>query len=88
MKNADLSKPNIPVTKFYFYGWPGAIVVDYKGKEVSISSGLTDEDRNWLAHTPENIALGEVYATISAMEETEDGSLRHPVLIRLRTDVE
>ena len=45
MENADLSKPNIPVTKFYFYGWPGAIVVDYKGKEVSISSGLTDEDR-------------------------------------------
>lgn len=88
MENADLSKPNIPVTKFYFYGWPGAIVVDYKGKEVSISSGLTDEDRNWLAHAPENIALGEVYATISAMEETEDGSLRHPVLIRLRTDVE
>ena len=88
MPDADLSKPNIPVTKFYFYGWPGAIVVDYKGKEVSISSGLTDEDRDWLAHSVQSIETGEVYATISAMEETEDGSLRHPVLIRLRTDVQ
>lgn len=72
------------ITKFAFYNWPGAITVDYKDKEVSISSGLTDDDRAWLA---EQKSVNGIYGVISAMEETEDGSLRHPVLIRLRTDI-
>ena len=88
MENADLSKPNIPVTKFYFYGWPGAIVVDYKGKDVYVSSGLTDDDRDWLSSAGDIIARGGVFASITAMEETADGSLRHPVLLRLRMDID
>ena len=88
MSNADLSQPNMPVTKYHFYGWPGAIVVDYKGTEVAISSGLEDIDRQWLAENQDMIKTGTIYAVISAMEETIDGSLRHPVLIRLRLDAD
>lgn len=78
-----------PVTKFWFYGWAGAINVVYKGKVVSVSSGLTDEDREWLMSNDaiDCIRQGKLTAVISAMEETADGSLRHPVLIRLRTDL-
>lgn len=73
------------ITKFAYYGWPGAITVDYKGKMVSVASGLTDEDRAWLAESFD--AENPLYAVITAMEETADGSLRHPVLVRIRTDL-
>lgn len=77
-----------PITKFYYYGWPGAIKVDYNGKQVSISSGLSDSDREWLASDEgqEKIEKGLI-AVISGMEQTADGSIRHPVLVRLRTDL-
>jgi ATP-dependent DNA ligase len=77
------------VTKYFFNGWAGGITVNYKGKNVSISSGLSDDDREWLStsEATEMIKSSTLYAVISAMEETEDGSLRHPILKRLRTEV-
>jgi ATP-dependent DNA ligase len=77
-----------PVTKYWANHWAGGITVDYKGKAVSISSGLSDEDREWLTSDEASILIksGQVVAVISAMEETEDGSLRHPIVKRIRTD--
>lgn len=85
-------------------GRTGAIVVDYKGVNVSVGSGLTstthrvefgekvliplesrpysDRDRIW---QQKESYIGMI-AEISFFEETPDGSLRHPVFERLRTD--
>ena len=55
---------------------------------VRVASGLTDEDRAWLAtdEAAKAIAEGALVAVVSGMEVTED-SIRHPRLIRLRTDI-
>lgn len=77
------------VTKPYFYGWKNGVVVDYNGVLVKVTSGLTDEDREWLAseEAQELIKNKLLYAEISAMMEDSRGSLRHPYLNRLRTDL-
>ena len=77
-----------PVTKPFWMGWKNGVVVDNNGTAVRVTSGLTDEDREWLASesATELLKNGELVATVSAMEVTEDGSLRHPRLIRIRTE--
>ena len=76
-----------PVTKPYFMGWENGIVVDVNGNNVNVTSGLTDEDREWLSTeaAKDMIANGELWAVISGMEISEK-SIRHPRLIRLRTE--
>ena len=76
------------VTKYWYNGWAGGITVNYLGNAVAVSSGLTDEDREWLTtdEAAQLIAQGKLYAVISAMEVTDRHSLRHPILERLRTD--
>jgi ATP-dependent DNA ligase len=76
------------VTKYWYNGWAGGITVNYFGNPVAVSSGLTDEDREWLTtdEAAQLIAQGKLYAVISAMEVTDKHSLRHPILERLRTD--
>lgn len=78
-----------PVTKAYYYGWKNGIVVKYKDTLVSVASGLTDEDKAWLAtdEAAKAIQEGKLYAVIGAMSENDLGSLRHPYVLRLRTDV-
>ena len=79
----------IPVTKPYFYGWHMGVRFEYNGVMCDASSGLTDADREWLG-TPEaqqQIESGELYVTIRAMQEASNGALRHPVIVRLRTDM-
>lgn len=75
-----------PVTKPYFYGWKMGITVDFNGTLVDASSGLTDEDRAWLAteEAATLIANGQLYADIKAMQIASLGGLRHPVIKRLR----
>ena len=77
-----------PVTKPYYYGWKSGIVVDHNGNLVRVASGLTDEDRAWLTtnEAAQAITNKSLVAVISGMEITED-SIRHPRLIRLRTDI-
>lgn len=77
-----------PVTKPFWMGWFNGIAVDNNGTIVKVTSGLTDEDREWLASEEAMNLLreGTLVATVSAMEITEDGSLRHPRLIRIRTE--
>jgi len=80
-------KQALPVTKFYFKKWPAGVVVRHNGKEVTISSGLSDDDRQYLLENGiEAIANKELVAVYSGMEETEEGSIRHPFLIRLRNE--
>ena len=76
-----------PVTKPYWMGWKNGVIVDNNGTEVRVTSGLTDEDREWLASEEAQIALQNgLVASVTAMEITEDGSLRHPRLVRIRTE--
>lgn len=78
-----------PVTKSYYMGWKNGIVVDYNGVAVKVASGLTDEDREWLAteEAANKIKNGELYAVIKAMSTNSRASLRHPALVRLRDDM-
>lgn len=79
---------NTPVTKPYFYGWKIGLQCEYLGRVFSVTSGLTDADRQWLATTEaqELIKAGKLYAACGAMELTKD-SVRHPYLVRIRTDM-
>lgn len=77
------------VTKPYFYGWKNGVIVDNNGTLVRVTSGLTDDDRAWLAEDEAKLLMANenLIAVVSAMEvDKESGSLRHPRLIRLRTD--
>ena len=77
------------VTKPYFYGWHMGVSFEYNGVMCDASSGLTDADREWLGtEEAQNIINnGELYVTIRAMQEASLGGLRHPVIVRLRTDM-
>lgn len=78
-----------PITKRAYYGWMAGVMVNYSGINVKVTSGCSDEDGAWLAsdEAVEMINRGELYAVVRAMQVTKDGSLRHPVLVRLRDDV-
>jgi len=81
---------NEPVTKYYFYGWKAGVVVDFNGTLCRVSSGVTDDDAKWLAtkKAKELIKNKQLYAVVAGMLIEEDtGSIRHPVLIRIREDV-
>lgn len=77
------------VTKPYYYGWKNGVRVEFNNTTTDVTSGLTDDDREWLAteEAQEKIAKGELYAVVRAMAENDKGRLRHPYLVRLRTDM-
>ena len=78
------------VTKPYYYGWQNGIVVELPdGTTCEVTSGLTDADREWLAtdDAKTQIANGELYAVVQAMQINTLGRLRHPALVRLRNDI-
>lgn len=76
-----------PVTKPYYYGWKSGVTINYKGKEIKVASGMTDEYRAWLASDAalELLNTGRLTATITGMEETAD-SIRHPVLLKINKE--
>jgi ATP-dependent DNA ligase len=76
---------DIPVTKPFYHGWKNGVVVEYQGRIIKVSSGLTDEEREWLATSgaQDAISSGSLYAAITGMEFTED-SLRHPVFLTFK----
>ena len=80
----------VNVTKPYYMGWKNGITVMLpSGITTDVASGLTDDDRAYLA-TPEaqdKIAAGELWAEVKAMSVNDLGKLRHPALVRLRTDL-
>lgn len=66
-----------------YAGMLGGLVVDFKGHEVRVGSGLTDDMRS---QAPEAF-LGRI-AEILFHEETPDGSLRHPRFKAFRDHME
>jgi len=70
-------------------GTLGAFVLDYRGNEVRVGSGFSDEQRHTYWQQREEIAgmLCEVkYKEISADKNTGLQSLQFPIFIRLRDD--
>lgn len=79
-------KDGIKVTKSYFYGWKNGIRVAYNDTFTDVASGLTDDDKAWLAtnEAQQMIKNGALIAVIRAMSENSRGALRHPVFVRFR----
>ena len=78
------------VTKPYYFGWKNGITVELSdGTKCDVASGLTDDDRAWLAteDAAKMIEAGELYAVVKAMSFNDKGRLRHPSLVRLRNDM-
>jgi DNA ligase-1 len=74
----------------------GGLVIDFNGVEVSVGSGFSDDQRRdflaWAKSDQESSAsakkiLGRLIE-VEYQEVTNDGSLRHPVFVRLRSDKE
>lgn len=75
------------VTKAFAKGWKAGVTVNYEGRIINITSGLTDEDAEYLS-TPqaeEIMKAGKLVAVFTGMSLTPD-SVRHPRLIRLRDE--
>ena len=67
----------------------GAFVLDFKGNDVRVGSGFTDEERFWFWQRRESMVgkLCEVkYKEISCDKNTGAESLQFPVFVALRTD--
>ncbi len=62
----------------------GSFLVDYKGVEVNVGSGLTDKLREQLWENPED-HIGRIIE-VRYQEETPDGSLRFPTFVCFRND--
>lgn len=85
----------LPITKNYFYGWPGAIqvsVFDNNMNEVPLCkvSGLTEEFKTSLRDEPERwigcpVSIsGMMVSSAKADSEGNGISIRHPLLKRIR----
>ena len=70
-------------------GTLGAFVLDYKGNEVKVGSGFSDEQRTTFWNSKEDL-IGELcevkYKEISSDKNTGAESLQFPVFISLRSD--
>lgn len=81
----------IPVTKPYYYGWKTAMEIggyNSKGELVKIgtvSSGLTDVDRERMSTNPEEY-IGHVFEFSCMSIDKKERTLRHPRLVRKRED--
>ena len=72
-------------------GTLGALILDYKGNEVRVGSGFSDEQRDSFWIQKENIVSGEYlcevkYKDISRDKKTNLESLQFPVFVGLRKD--
>lgn len=87
-ENWEFKIDGVAVTKPYYFDWYNGVVVVHNGNFVKVTSGLTDDDREWLSteEATDAIDQNKLYAVVSGMEITPD-SIRHPRLIRLRMDI-
>ena len=86
MNDCDLRVTGVQEGSGKFKGMLGALVVDYKGNQVGVGSGLSDEMRELIWNDPSEY-IGRV-VTVQYFEETEDKdgkkSIRFPVFKELR----
>jgi DNA ligase-1 len=79
MKDLELKVVDVYEGEGKYIGMLGGVIVEYHGsrgmKHVKVGSGFTDNQRHeyWL-----NPPIGQTIQA-EAMEETDDGSLRHPI---------
>lgn len=72
-----------------YAGMAGALIVDFKGNEVGVGTGLNDDQRRlfWESRDDYVGILAEIkYKEISSDKKTGAESLQFPVFVRLRTD--
>lgn len=88
---ATIKTPMTPVTKPYFFGWKTAIEIgayNDDGKLVklgTVSSGLTDVDKEGMSTRPEDY-LYKVVALDCMSIDKKEKTLRHPALREWRPD--
>lgn len=83
-----------PVTKNYFYGWPGSIYcgVLKDGEEVPVCkvSGLTEDVKQAIADNPQSFLHKPMRITgmeFSTNQKNDEISIRHPKFISFRDDI-
>lgn len=87
----DINHRTIPITKPYYLGWKTAISIgayDENGKLIdlgTVSSGLTDEDKQHMTESPERY-IGTVVALDCMSIDRKEKTLRHPVFKGWRFD--
>lgn len=66
----------------------GKVYVDYKGNEVGVGSGFSDEQRNYYWEHPERILHKIIEVKYKEETKNKDGteSLQFPVFVRIRND--
>ena len=81
---------DIPVTKYYYNNWIGAIVFgvwkDGKLVEVGRTSGMDEETRQLLSENREKYLGQVIEVEAQGIINKDTGSLQHPRFIRLRPD--
>lgn len=82
--DADLRVVGVFEGQGKYVGQLGGLIVDHKGVEVRVGSGLSDADREELWHRQDEL-IGQI-AEVQYHEVTPDGSLRHPRFVRFRDD--
>lgn len=81
----------IPVTKYYYYGWPSAIKIGAynENNELvelgTVSSGLSDDDKQGMAERPDDYLMKVVTLDCMSIDKKEK-TLRHPVFRCWRDD--
>lgn len=65
-------------------GTLGGVVVDFNGVKVRVGSGFSLDERQKIWNNKSKYL--DSIIEVKGMEETQDGSLRHPIFLRLRTD--
>lgn len=81
----------VPVTKGYYYGWKTAMEIgayDDNDNIVmlgTVSSGLTDKDREMMSKSPEDY-LNHVFALNCMEKDNKEHTLRHPIIVGRRDD--
>lgn len=88
MQDADLLITGVQEGSGRFKGTLGSLIVSYKGNQVGVGSGLSDEMRSSIWNDPDRF-IGRI-ATIQYFEETKDkngkASIRFPVFKEIREE--
>ena len=76
-----------PVTKPYYFHRAVGVKVKYNDTVVSVTSGCSEDLGDYLISddAAQKIKQGLLFAQVKAMMESQNGALRHPVLVDIRT---